>query len=50
MTVCEACNQDYQGKLEHHLTYHTANPVNTASYLAHLEQRIKRLEENQKRS
>jgi len=45
MTICEACKEDYHGKLEDHLTFHTTDPANTARYLAHLEQRIKALED-----
>lgn len=45
MTICEACHEDYGGKLEDHLTFHTTDPANAAIYLASLERRIKALED-----
>jgi hypothetical protein len=45
MTFCEVCKEEYGGKLEDHLTFHTTDPGNTARYLAYLERRIKALED-----
>lgn len=46
MAFCEVCNADYDNDIEKHISlYHDSDPLVRVKYLAHLERRIRALEE-----
>ena len=46
MTFCEVYNAHYDNDIEKHISlYHDSEPLVRVKYLAHLERRIKALEE-----